>query len=89
MCYMHLTFLTQKWVFRHEFTTVQGEDNLVSWRDSYLFLLEIPDIVLRLSLCLTSVWQLFTDPQGCEVFLVLRGALGCFTQNQKVYFNWC
>ena len=48
-------------------------------------LLEIPDVVLRLGLCLTSVWQLFTDPQGCEVFLVLRGALGCFTQNLKVY----
>ena len=32
---------------------------------------------------LTSVWKLYAVPQGCEVFLVLRGSLGCSTHNLK------
>jgi hypothetical protein len=52
--------------------------------DIELILFEIPDIVLRLNLCLTSVRQLFADPQGCEVFLVRKGALVCFAHNLKV-----
>ena len=50
-------------------------------------MLEIPDIVLGLSLCLTSVWQLFAVPQGCEVFLVLKEALGCYLKPKSVIFD--
>ena len=84
---LNRNFMLSAWVdgcLGIHFPQSRGRNNLVTWRNIQIILLEILDLVLWLSLCLTSVWQLFADPQGCEVFLVLRGALGCSTHSLNV-----